>query len=1149
MSDDDRSTLNVLARHLAAAVEPLDRGFRDAESFRRLMWQLGWDVQGLPPSYVAVADAAVQAAAAAGALADDAGPEEVVAVIEAAGDVYLAIDGLGEVPPGVDPAAMGELARNLFEYLLAEYLLSEVPRFFSVLELLGVVRFETVEAAGERPGFVRTRFEWERLPEVLADPAELPAHVLGWGTAEFEFRKAAELLGELTLALELPSSVGAVSSAYAQAIQDLATGSPARPLRHGLTVPFFEVPVGGTYTDVGLAVTELPGEGAALPGIVIGPMVPDGIAQDIDLGGGWTFRLRAGTDLAEQLGVVVRPGETSVRYPFAPGHALPSAGLGFSLVLAPETPSVLFGEPGGSRLELAGATLSVGVDVRGGEVEVVFGVEPRGAALVLSAGSLDGFLGSVLGGGESRVELPLGLAWSTRTGLDFHAGAGLEMALYPHTGLGALLRFDRVDLAVSGEAGTGVTPAVDVRASAAFSGALGPVAYTVDRLGVQMPIRFEPGNAGPFDIGFDVLPPTGLGLVVDAAGVVTGGGFVRLDPDAGRYTGILELEILDIGLTAVGILDTKDAGGTDLPAPGFSLLIAISAEFPPIQLGYGFTLNGVGGLAAINRRLDTDAFLSGVRTGAVDSILFPQDPVANAHTLVSNLTTIFPVAMGRHVFGPMAILGWGTPTLVRAELGVLLDVPDPITFALVGQASVLLPEQAPVVSLNVDVVAVLDTAKRLLAVDASLRDSYVTAFPVSGDMAMRLSWADPPNVALAVGGMNPQVTPPPGFPDLRRVTIALGTGDNPRVSLEAYLAITSNSRQFGARAELFAEAGGFAVKGWLGFDALLVVVPLSFRVDFDAGMSLFRGSDRIAGISVEGHLTGPAPFHAWGKGCLSLLFFDICVPFDAEFGERRETSLPPSDPWPLLEAAIRRADNWSPGLPSDVAQAVALRPPPDSSGPPLLHPMGSATLRQTVLPLNRPLERFGQYEIQGPDRFDLRDVSVGDSPATHWETVRDHFPPGDFEDLSETEQLSRPSFEEMDAGVSVGGDFVDAPLAALKQARLDYETRIIDAPWHDRPAPRAPLERTLQLTAVARGSRATSAWENTGSGKFTPAVPADRGVVLAPETYGVASLDTLSARSDLGTGLTKGAAYGARKRAGDRADLQVVPAHELAGAP
>jgi hypothetical protein len=1144
---EDRGTLQVVARHLALAIAPLDRGFRDVESFRLLMWRLGWDAQGLPPSYVAVADAALDVAAAVEALADDAELGEVIALIEAVGDVYTAIDNVGDVPPGVDPAVLGELARTLFEYLLAEYLLAEVPRLFSTLELLGVIRFEPVEPAGARPGFVQTRFEWERLPEALSDPVSIPADVLGWGTAEFDFRRAAELLGELTLALGLPSSVGAVPSAYAQAIQDQATGPPARPLRHGLTVPFFDVAAGDGIADVGLAVTELPAEGAALPGIVIGPLVPDGIAAEIDLGNRWSFALRAGTDLAEQLGIVLRPGEIGIRYPFAPGRPLPSAGLGVSLDFAPDAPAVVFGEPGGIRLEIAGATLSIEVDLRAGDVELKLGAQPRGLTLVLSAASLDGFLGSLLSGGDVRIEAPLGLSWSNRTGLDFQAGAGFELSLYPHIDLG-VLRFDRIDLGVRFVAGAGVAARLDVRAAAAISGALGPVAYTVDRIGVQLPVRFEPGNAGPFDVGFGVLWPTGLGLVIDAGGVVTGGGFVSLDPEAGRYVGILELKILSIGVTAVGILDTKDAAGADLPSPGFSLLIAISAEFPPLQLGYGFTLNGVGGLAGINRRLDTDAFLAGVRTGAVDSILFPEDPVANAHTLVSNLTTIFPVAIGRYVFGPMAILGWGTPTLVRVELGVLLEVPDPLKLALVGQASIELPEDLPVVAINIDVVALLDFGRKLLAVDASLRDSRVALFSISGDMALRLSWGDPPSFALSVGGLNPHFTPPPNFPALRRITVALGAGENPRVSLEGYFAITSNSLQFGARAELYAGAAGFSVKGWLGFDALLIFVPLSFRFDFTAGMGLYRGSGRIAGISVDGHLTGPSPFHAWGKGCISILFFDICVPFDATFGERQENTLPPSDPWPLLEAAIKRLDNWTAELPSDVASAVALRPPPDDPGRLLLHPMGSATLRQKVLPFNRPLERFGQYEIQGPDRFDVDDVAVGESPAGPPVLVRDHFPAGDFEDLSETEKLSRPSFEEMDAGVTVGGDFVDGPLAAVKSARLDYETRIVDSPWDARPLPPFALDRGLQLAAVLRGSRALSVWESTGEGKFAAAVPTEGGVVLHAEEYGVATLDTLGARGDVAVGVTKGAAYGAHKRAGDRDALQVVPSHELAGA-
>ena len=81
---------------------------------------------------------------------------------------------------------------------------------------------------------------------------------------------------------------------------------------------------------------------------------------------------------------------------------------------------------------------------------------------------------------------------------------------------------------------------------------------------------------------------------------------------------------------------------------------------------------------------------------------------------------------------------------------------------------------------------------------------------------------------------------------------ALGLDDNPRVSLEGYLAITSNSYQFGAKAELYAAAGGFNVHGFLGFDALLTLHPFAFTVDFAVGMALNHGSSRIAELTVKG---------------------------------------------------------------------------------------------------------------------------------------------------------------------------------------------------------------------------------------------------------------------------------------------------------
>ena len=61
-----------------------------------------------------------------------------------------------------------------------------------------------------------------------------------------------------------------------------------------------------------------------------------------------------------------------------------------------------------------------------------------------------------------------------------------------------------------------------------------------------------------------------------------------------------------------------------------------------------------------------EALAEGVRTGAIDSVMFPHDVVANAPRIISDLRTFFPPQEGTFLIGPMAKLGWGTPTLVSA---------------------------------------------------------------------------------------------------------------------------------------------------------------------------------------------------------------------------------------------------------------------------------------------------------------------------------------------------------------------------------------------------------------------------------------------------------------------------------------------------
>ena len=426
-------SLRLIAEQLAHAVAPLDRAFRDVAAFRTLMRRLGWTVQDLPPAYIAVADGAAATVAAVEALAEDADLPVILDVISKVGSVYRSLDGLASAPAGVDSASfLAEIGRGVFEYVLAEYLALNLPGLHSTLEAAGIIAFEDVAPAAGRPGYVRTRFEWVSIPEIFTDPDAIAASVYGWGTSTLDFAKLAEILTEMFVGLGLAASVDRIGSDLSEGFQSQSTtGEPETPIRRGVTVPFFDWPIAGVPADVGIAINELPAEGTALPGLIVRPVVPVGIDTGIDLGDGWSFALRAGTDLADELGIVLRPDEITVRYPFAPGREFPGSGFGFSFDYVSAVPMLLFGDPEATRVEFTGGALSVDIDLIGSELDLTAGVVPTGLTFVLSTGALDGFLANAIGLGNASIELPFALSWSKRTGLDFTGGLGFEIPALP----------------------------------------------------------------------------------------------------------------------------------------------------------------------------------------------------------------------------------------------------------------------------------------------------------------------------------------------------------------------------------------------------------------------------------------------------------------------------------------------------------------------------------------------------------------------------------------------------------------------------------------------------------------------------------------------------------------------------------------------
>src|SRR6202021_4003240 len=98
--------------------------------------------------------------------------------------------------------------------------------------------------------------------------------------------------------------------------------------------------------------------------------------------------------------------------------------------------------------------------------------------------------------------------------------------------------------------------------------------------------------------------------------------------------GVLQLSLWDtIGITGIGVFDTLMPDGSS----GYSFVLVITFTLPPIQLGFGFTLNGVGGLGGVNRTMDTNALQAGFRAHTLDSIMFPADPIDNSAQIISSI--------------------------------------------------------------------------------------------------------------------------------------------------------------------------------------------------------------------------------------------------------------------------------------------------------------------------------------------------------------------------------------------------------------------------------------------------------------------------------------------------------------------------------
>lgn len=822
------------------------------------------------------------------------------------------------IPAGAPANILATMCNDILDFLITYYLASVNPRLSVFLQFLGIFPIietpEIKDTAGKilRAASKLRYFDLGATSKMLRDP-------LGYVRQKFLLDET----GKRRLAIDVADLIG---PELACALREI-----------GLTAGF------GILPDISPALT--PGQADSAKHMLI---IDAPIATDAENGTAILRLIIAFSDENNDIGIVlITNSDLNISFDTAIGHvsgelsgafepllitqetvafASPATGgpVNFRATLGYQSnpakaPILLLGSANGSRFEIGEVQATIGFLSDSQGVDIIGTVDLKDILLAINGGDGDGFLSSILPQKPLEAKANIGIDISVNKGIRIRGSGEFDINLPLHISFGPI-QIQSIRIAIK----LGSSDKIPIELGGTLKTELGPLVAVVENIGLMAAITSLPsgGNLGPMDLSLGFKPPNGVGLSLDC-GVIKGGGFLYFDADKGEYIGALELDFQGMfSLKAVGIINTKMPDGSK----GFSLLIIITAEFSPIQLSFGFVLIGVGGLLGLNRTSRIDVLQEGIKTNALKSVLFPQDVVANINRIVSDLKQIFPPQEDRFIIGPMAKIGWGTPAIITLEMGLLLEIPVP-RIAILGVLKAVLPEEnAATLIMQINFLGVIDFENKFISFDASLYDSRLLVYTLTGDMAFRLSWGDNPFFVLSVGGFHPSFRDAPSdLQQMTRLTISLLSGNNPRLSVQCYFAVTSNTVQFGALAELYAEAGGFNIYGFVGYDVLFRFDPFHFVAAIYAGLALRRDSSVLMSVKVAGELAGPSPWDVRGEASFSILFFDVTVSFHETWGDRIDKVEPEKiDIVALLAAEVVDTRNWKAEIPDNNSLHVTI---------------------------------------------------------------------------------------------------------------------------------------------------------------------------------------------------------------------------------
>lgn len=664
---------------------------------------------------------------------------------------------------------------------------------------------------------------------------------------------------------------------------------------------------------------------------------------------------------------------------------------------ATATPAYLAGDPMGPRLEIGNLALTF--TLRNQAPWFIISGSIDGLALVIGHPALK-FFGATpnLLRFESDIDADYVQGVGLRSLGDSTLAFGLQVVKVVDKQIG-LVRIEQISARLD------VTSQFDLWVTLQFSASaeFGPVSATIEGGGV----KFGRGSNGATSA---IQFPTGMGISIKA-GPISGGGFlsiVKKSDDKLRFSGAIQLKLLWLDVTAFAIFEQTESGA-------ISFVAVLGVRFPGgIQLGFGFMISGIGGLIGINRRADAQLMANRLASGAAGNVLFAEDPIKNAPRILGDLMALFPPNDGTYIVGPTLQISW--LYIVRVDLGLLIQFPEPLLIVIVGSARAMIgfSEDVALVYLRIDFVGYLDFDKQLLEFRAALVNSHVLGIlQLSGEAAFRFSFGSTAYVALSIGGFHPRFDPATvELPRLARIAAALSLDvvvANIWLRQEFYFAVTSNTIQLGGRTEAGLDIGPFSAHGFFAFDAYIQFRPFYFQLDFNGGFGIEFAGISFANVNVQGRISGPGPIVIYAKASVRRL---VKVTHSATFRIGRNNG----DVVHPIESAVpellKELEQQANLRPDGVDSLVILAPPLE--GTPVC-PVGTLVWEQKKAPLDIAIERFGGTPLK-------RTQWMRVTSSFNHSTEKDLFGSGTYLNLNESQALNNKAFEELPSGLRLNAN-------------------------------------------------------------------------------------------------------------------------------